>query len=69
MTTVLTKASLISYVFMRRFLDHLPSSDESGATAVEYALIVGLIAAVIFGSVLALGQVVLALFTTVAGAL
>jgi Flp pilus assembly pilin Flp len=35
---------------------------DRGATAVEYALIVSLIAAVIFGTVFALGQVVLTLF-------
>jgi len=67
MTSVLTKASLMSRAFLRRFRRHHPSSDETGATAVEYALIVGFIAAVIFGSVLALGQLVLTLFAAPLG--
>jgi len=37
--------------------------DDRGATTVEYALFIGLIAAVIFGAVLTLGQLVLGLFT------
>jgi pilus assembly protein Flp/PilA len=37
-------------------------TDESGATAVEYALLASLIAAVIGGTVAALGQQVLTLF-------
>jgi len=37
--------------------------DDRGATAVEYALLIALIAAVIFGAVLLLGQSVLGLFT------
>ena len=37
--------------------------DDCGATAVEYALLIALIAAVIFGAVLLLGQSVLGLFT------
>jgi pilus assembly protein Flp/PilA len=37
--------------------------DDRGATAVEYALFIALIAAVIFGAVLLLGQSVLGLFT------
>jgi Flp pilus assembly pilin Flp len=52
---------------MRNVLSHLLRSAEEGATAVEYALIVGLIAAVIFSAVLALGQVVLGLFTAPLG--
>ena len=36
--------------FVRRFLN-----DQSGATAIEYGLIVALIAVVIIGSVMALG--------------
>jgi len=57
----------MSYAFIRRVLSHFLRSAEDGATAVEYALIVGLIAAVIFGAVLALGQVVLAMFTAPLG--
>jgi len=52
---------------MHRFLSHLPRSGDHGATAVEYALIVSFIAAVIFGAVLALGQVVLSLFAAPLG--
>jgi len=37
--------------------------DDRGATAVEYALLIALIVAVIFGAVLVLGQLVLGLFT------
>lgn len=40
-------------------------SDESGATAVEYGLMVALIAAVIIGTVVLLGQQVDTAFTTV----
>jgi pilus assembly protein Flp/PilA len=44
----------------------LPSrQDDHGATAVEYSLLVGLIAAVIVGAVTALGLNVLGLFNTV----
>jgi Flp pilus assembly pilin Flp len=43
-------------------LDHWLRRDDRGATAVEYALFAGLIAAVIIGTVLVLGQVVLGLF-------
>jgi Flp pilus assembly pilin Flp len=49
-------------VFLRVFLGHMLLRDERGASAVEYALFIGLIAAVIFGVVLALGQLVLGLF-------
>ena len=38
------------------------SSDEAGATAVEYALMLALIASVIIGSVSALGTKVISLF-------
>lgn len=43
--------------------------DEEGATAVEYGLIVALIAAVIVTIVATLGQQILAAFTTVSGQL
>lgn len=46
---------------LRDFLSHLPGRDRGG-TAAEYALIIGLIAAVIAGAVAALGQGVLNLF-------
>jgi len=43
--------------------------DEEGATAVEYGLIVALIAAVIVGIVATLGTQIQAAFTTVSGQL
>ena len=43
--------------------------NDRGATAVEYGLMVALIAAVIIGAVTAIGVNLNALFTTVAGAL
>ena len=45
------------------FVLHLLRLDDRGATAVEYALFIGLIAAVVLGVVLALGGLVLGLFT------
>jgi len=50
---------------MSRFLKELVSS-ESGASGVEYAILVSLIAAVIFGAVALLGQTVLKLFSSLA---
>jgi Flp pilus assembly pilin Flp len=41
-----------------------PPTDESGATAIEYALMASLITAVIGAAVAALGQQVVALFET-----
>lgn len=43
--------------------------DERGATAVEYALIAGLIAVVIAGAVALLGTTVLGLFNSAANAI
>ena len=43
--------------------------DERGATAVEYGLLVALIAAFIVGTVVLLGQEIAAAFTTVTNAL
>lgn len=43
-----------------RYLAH--RSDERGATSVEYGLLIALIAAVIFGSVAALGDPVTGLY-------
>ncbi len=43
-------------VAVRRLLAALPARADRGATAVEYGLIVALIAAVIIGTVLILGQ-------------
>ncbi|CAB4331388.1 unannotated protein [freshwater metagenome] len=45
------------------------ASQDRGATAVEYALLVGLIAVVIIGAVTALGGQLSTLFTTVKDAL
>ncbi|NHW45481.1 Flp family type IVb pilin [Paenarthrobacter sp. MSM-2-10-13] len=45
------------------------TSEEKGATAVEYGLLVALIAAIIVGTVLTLGQDVLKGFKTVADTL
>jgi len=56
----------MSPTFLRTVLTRLTAA-ERGATAVEYGLIIGLIAAVIFGTVLALGQLVLGLFTAPLG--
>ena len=44
-------------------------AEDKGATAVEYGLLVALIAAVIVGIVGTLGGQILAAFTTVSGAL
>ena len=44
-------------------------NDEKGATAVEYGLMVGLIAVVIIAAVTLLGNQLNALFTTIANAL
>lgn len=49
------------YALLRDFLSQLTGRDRGG-TAAEYALIIGLIAAVIAGAVAALGQGVLNLF-------
>jgi Flp pilus assembly pilin Flp len=52
---------LSRYTLLRDFLSQLPGRDRGG-TAAEYALVIGLIAAVIAGAVAALGQGVLSLF-------
>ena len=44
-------------------------ADQSGATAIEYGLIAGLISVVIIGAVTALGTKLNAKFTTIGGAL
>ena len=50
--------------FLQCFRSHPRREDERGATAVEYSLMAGLIAAVIVGAVATLGLNVLALFGT-----
>ena len=57
-----TYATLVSLV---AFAQDRLKRDEKGATAVEYGLMVGLIAVVIIGIVATLGEQLEALFTTV----
>lgn len=56
---------------MKKIFSHLRalSQDESGAAAVEYGLLAGLIAVVIAGSVTTLGETLRTIFTTISGAL
>lgn len=60
---------LKSYVLMQNYLSRLMNRDDRGATAVEYGLIVALIAAVIVGIVATLGGQIQAAFQTVSTAL
>jgi pilus assembly protein Flp/PilA len=53
------------YAFSRSFRGHSLGRDDRGATAVEYSLIIGLIAAVIVGAVTAFGLGVQNLFNTI----
>jgi len=53
---------------MRNFVSKF-FNDESGATAIEYGLIVALIAVVIIGAVTTIGTSMNAKFTAVGGAL
>ncbi|MDT0183747.1 Flp family type IVb pilin [Microbacterium sp. ARD31] len=48
-------------------LPELPEREERGATAVEYGLMVAMIAIVIVGAVMIFGQGVVALFSIPAG--
>ena len=57
------------YVSLQNFLSQPLRSDERGATAVEYGLMVALIAAVIVGVVTTLGSKLGTLFTNVANAI
>jgi pilus assembly protein Flp/PilA len=57
------------FVSMQTYLAGSLNRDDRGATAVEYGLIVALIAAVIIAIVTTLGQQVLAAFTAVSTAL
>ena len=61
-----TYATLVSLV---AFAQDRLKKDEKGATAVEYGLMVGLIAVAIIGGVTLLGGKLLALFNQIAGAL
>jgi pilus assembly protein Flp/PilA len=57
------------YVSLQNYLAQPLRRDDRGATAVEYGLMVALIAAVIIGVVTTLGTKLQGLFTTVANAL
>jgi pilus assembly protein Flp/PilA len=57
------------FVSLRGFLSQPLRGGDGGATAVEYGLMVALIAAVIVGVVTALGGNLSTLFTTVSNAL
>jgi pilus assembly protein Flp/PilA len=59
-------ATLVSLI---AFAQDRLERDEKGATAVEYGLMVGLIAVVIIGAVATLGDNLLAMFTSIAGKL
>jgi pilus assembly protein Flp/PilA len=56
---------------MLKFINNLRAliGDERGVTAIEYALIAGLVAVVIIGSVTTLGTTLSTTFTTVSAAL
>ncbi len=60
---------LKSYVFVQTYLTSLLNRDDRGATAVEYGLIVALIAAVIVAIVATLGGQINTAFTTVSNKL
>jgi len=57
----------MSVHFVRHMAMRLLHSGEGGATAVEYGLLVALVAAVIVVSVGTLGQAVIAMFSSVPG--
>jgi len=59
---------LKSYFVLQSYLTRLLNRDDRGATAVEYGLMVALIAVVIIGAVTLLGQNRLNIFNTVAAA-
>jgi pilus assembly protein Flp/PilA len=60
---------LSHFVYVTNFLADRLRRDDRGATAVEYGLIVALIAAVIVGVLITLGQQVNAAFQAVATAI
>jgi pilus assembly protein Flp/PilA len=61
--------TMIHVVQGRMELQRLQGRTDRGATAVEYGLLVGLIAAVIITIVATLGTQIAALFTKISGAL
>ncbi len=60
---------LKSCAFLQSYLTSLLNRDDRGATAVEYGLMVALIAVVIIGAVTLLGTNLSNLFNTIAGAI
>lgn len=60
---------LKSCVFLQSYLTSLLNRDDRGATAVEYGLMVALIAVVIITAVTLLGNNLSALFNKIAGAI
>ena len=60
---------LKSYVIVQNYLAGLLNRDDRGATAVEYGLMVALIAIVIIAAVTLLGTNLLAIFNNIAGAI
>jgi len=57
------------FVALASYLSQRLGRDDRGATAVEYGMMVALIAAVIVGTVVILGNQINAAFTTITGAL
>ena len=60
---------LKSYVIVQNYLAGLLNRDDRGATAVEYGLMVALIAVVIIAAVTLLGQNLRTIFNNVAAAI
>jgi len=58
-----------TYLSMRLYFTSLLNRDDRGATAVEYGLMVALIAAVIIGAVTLIGTDLNTMFRSVAGSL
>jgi pilus assembly protein Flp/PilA len=56
-------------ILLSEIARRLPTRDDSGATAVEYALLVGLIAVIIISSVTLLGGNIDAMFNDIASQL
>ncbi len=60
---------LKSYISVQTYLADLVNRDDRGATAVEYGLMVALIAVAIIGTVTLLGTRLNTLFTTITNAI
>jgi pilus assembly protein Flp/PilA len=65
----MTRAVVYLYTFLGLVQHRLETRKDRGATAVEYGLLVGLIAVVIIAAVTLLGARLNALFQAIAGAL